>query len=75
MYPTDYHTKYFAHELTERCAFDCFERLAGAVLDAQIDLNRTESKLHSPRSSPGFPKAPFWQMKCVWGRPSKRVRR
>jgi adenine-specific DNA-methyltransferase len=36
---TDYHAKYFAHELTRRCAPDSAERLAGAVAGAQVDLN------------------------------------
>src|SRR6266511_2798993 len=36
---TDYHAKYFAHELTKRCAPDSAEKLAGAVAGAQVDLN------------------------------------
>jgi hypothetical protein len=28
---TDYHAKYFAHELTKRCASDSVEKLAGAL--------------------------------------------
>src|SRR2546425_12975495 len=36
---TDYHAKYFAHELTKRCASDSIEKLAGALVDAQVDLN------------------------------------
>jgi Superfamily II DNA/RNA helicases, SNF2 family len=36
---TDYHAKYFAHELTKRCASDSVEKLAGAFVDAQVDLN------------------------------------
>src|SRR5262245_44030952 len=36
---TDYHAKYFAHELTKRCASDSIEKLAGALMDAQVDLN------------------------------------
>lgn len=36
---TDYHSKYFAHELTKRCAPDSVEKLAGAVASAQVDLN------------------------------------
>ena len=30
---TDYHAKYFAHELTKRCPSDSTEKLAGALLD------------------------------------------
>src|SRR5579864_285430 len=36
---TDYHAKYYAHELTKRCACDSLEKLAGAVASAQVDLN------------------------------------
>jgi len=36
---TDYHAKYFAQELTKRCASDSMEKLAGAVAGAQVDLN------------------------------------
>jgi hypothetical protein len=39
MHFTDYHAKYFAHELTKRCASDSMEKLAGALVDAQVDLN------------------------------------
>jgi ERCC4-related helicase len=36
---TPYQAKYFAHELTKRCASDSVEKLAGAVASAQVDLN------------------------------------
>lgn len=36
---TDYHSKYFAYELTKRCPADSVEKLAGAVASAQVDLN------------------------------------
>ena len=36
---TDYHAKYFAHELTKRCSPDSVEKIAGAVASAQVDLN------------------------------------
>jgi adenine-specific DNA-methyltransferase len=36
---TDYHAKYFAYELTKRCPSDSAEKLAGALVDAQVDLN------------------------------------
>jgi ERCC4-related helicase len=36
---TAYQAKYFAHELTKRCASDSEEKLAGAVASAQVDLN------------------------------------
>ena len=39
MKTTDYHAKYYAHELTKRCSSDSIEKLAGAVAGAQVDLN------------------------------------
>jgi ERCC4-related helicase len=36
---TPYHAKYYAYELTKRCASDSMEKLAGAVAGAQVDLN------------------------------------
>ena len=36
---TDYHAKYFAHELTKRCPSDSVEKLARRCVDAQVDLN------------------------------------
>lgn len=39
MHLTDYHAKYYAHELTRRVAADSSERLAGALVDAKVDLN------------------------------------
>ena len=36
---TPYHAKYFAHELTKRCPADSLEKLAGTLIDAQVDLN------------------------------------
>jgi ERCC4-related helicase len=36
---TDYQAKYFAWELTKRSASDSLEKLAGAVANAQVDLN------------------------------------
>lgn len=36
---TDYHAKYYAHELTKRCSSQSVEKLAGALVDAQVDLN------------------------------------
>jgi ERCC4-related helicase len=36
---TDYHAKYFAHELTKRYPSDSVEKFAGAVASAQVDLN------------------------------------
>jgi adenine-specific DNA-methyltransferase len=36
---TPYHAKYFAHELTRRYPSDSADKLAGALVDAQVDLN------------------------------------
>jgi len=52
---SDYHAKYFAYELTKRCPSDNAEKLAGALVDAQVDLNphQIEAALfafHSPLS-------------------------
>ncbi len=54
---TDFHSAYFAHELTKRCSSDSIEKLAGALVDAQVDLNphQVEAALFAFRSplSPG----------------------
>src|SRR6202795_1726409 len=49
---TDYHTKYFAYELTKRCASDSVEKLASVLADAQVDLNphQIEAALFAFRS-------------------------
>src|SRR5512136_2016325 len=39
MQMTDYHAKYYAHELTKRCSSDSVEKLAASLIDAQVDLN------------------------------------
>ncbi|MES9903989.1 MAG: hypothetical protein ABW168_15105 [Sedimenticola sp.] len=36
---TDYHAKYYAHELSKRCSSDSLEKLTGTLMDAQVDLN------------------------------------
>src|SRR6201981_3773283 len=36
---TAYHAKYFAYELTKRCASDSMEKLAASLANAQVDLN------------------------------------
>ena len=53
---TPHHAKYFAYELTKRCSSDSIEKLAGALVDAQVDLNphQVEAALfafHSPLSN------------------------
>ncbi|MGH8533094.1 MAG: SNF2-related protein [Gammaproteobacteria bacterium] len=49
---TDYHAKYFAHELTKRCPSDSVEKLAPVLADAQVDLNphQVEAALFAFRS-------------------------
>ena len=49
---TDFHAKYFAHELTRRCASDSVEKLAAVLADAQVDLNphQIEAALFAFRS-------------------------
>ncbi|MFH1847518.1 MAG: SNF2-related protein, partial [Candidatus Omnitrophota bacterium] len=36
---TKYHAKYFAYELTKRCASDSIQKLMVSLADAQVDLN------------------------------------
>src|SRR5918993_2576862 len=36
---TPYHAKYYAYELTRRCPPDSDDRVATALVDAQVDLN------------------------------------
>jgi hypothetical protein len=38
--PLTPNAKYFAHELTKRCSADSVAKLAGALVDAQVDLNQ-----------------------------------
>jgi adenine-specific DNA-methyltransferase len=49
---TPYHAKYFAYELTRRCPPDSDDRLASALVDAQVDLNphQIDAALFSFRS-------------------------
>jgi SNF2 family DNA or RNA helicase len=36
---SNFHAKYFAYELTKRCASDSVEKLVPVLADAQVDLN------------------------------------
>jgi adenine-specific DNA-methyltransferase len=45
MHLTDYHAKYFAHELTKRCPSDSTEKLAGTLVDAQDEIDRQRERL------------------------------
>ncbi len=49
---TDYHAKYFAYELTKRCASDSVQKLTASLADAQVDLNphQVEAALFAFRS-------------------------
>ncbi len=49
---TDHHAKYFAYDLTKRCASDSVEKLAPVLADAQVDLNphQVEAALFAFRS-------------------------
>jgi ERCC4-related helicase len=49
---TQYHAKYFAHELTKQCSSDSIQKLATALVDAQVDLNphQVEAALFAFRS-------------------------
>jgi SNF2 family DNA or RNA helicase len=49
---TPYHAKYFAFELTKRVTSDSVEKLAAALVDAQVDLNphQVEAALFAFRS-------------------------
>jgi len=49
---TPYQAKYYAHELTKRFPSDSNEKLAGALVDAQVDLNphQVEAALFAFRS-------------------------
>src|SRR4030095_329908 len=49
---TAFHAKYFAHDLTRRCASDNIEKLAAVLSDAQVDLDphQIESALFAFRN-------------------------
>ncbi len=49
---TPYHAKYYAYELTKRSPSDSIQKLASALLDAQVDLNphQVEAALFAFRS-------------------------
>jgi len=59
---TDYHAKYFAYELTKRCASDSLEKLSSTLSNAQVDLNphQIEAALFAFRSplSKGYQNRP-----------------
>ena len=60
---TDYQAKYFAYKLTRRCSSDSLEKLAGALVDARVDLNphQVEAALFAFRSP--FSKGNRWMIR------------
>jgi hypothetical protein len=42
---TNYHVQTFAYELTKRCPSNSPERFAGALVDAQAEINRRREQL------------------------------
>ena len=70
---TDYHAKYFAHELTKRCSSDSLEKLAGAVASAQVDLNPHQVDAALFAFSSPLSKGASWRMKSGLARPSRRA--
>jgi hypothetical protein len=48
---TAYHAKYFAFELTKRCASDSLEKLAASLADAQVDMTTPSGRGGSFRVS------------------------
>lgn len=49
---SDYQAQYYAYELTKRCPSDSIEKLTGALVDAQVELNphQVEAALFAFRS-------------------------
>ena len=70
---TPYHAKYFAHELTKRCPSDSIEKLASALVDAQVDLNphQIEAALFAMQSVAAEDYLTPAE-KCVTGQPLQR---
>uniref|UniRef100_E6QQ35 Uncharacterized protein n=1 Tax=mine drainage metagenome TaxID=410659 RepID=E6QQ35_9ZZZZ len=64
---------FFAHQLSRRAAADSMDRMAGALLDAQVDLNPHQIDAAFLLPAIRFPRVPFSQMKWAWAKPLKRV--
>src|SRR5690554_2408572 len=49
---TPYHSKYFAYELTKQSASNSVQKMAGTLVDAQVDINphQVEAALFAFRS-------------------------
>ena len=49
---SDYHSAYYAHEMTKRCPSGSLEKLAGALVDAQVVItpHQVEAALFAFRS-------------------------
>ena len=67
---TDYHAKYFAHELTRRCS-DSVEKLTAVLSDAQVDLNPHQIEAALFAFGTRFRVARSWPMKSGWAKPSR----
>jgi hypothetical protein len=70
---TDFHAKYFTHELTRRHPSDSAENLAGAIASAQVDLNPHQVDAALSPSVLPYPKARYWRMKSVLVKQLQRV--
>lgn len=68
---TAYHAKYFAHELTKRHSADDPEKLAGTLVDAQVDLNPHQVDAAMFAFGSPLSKGPCWPMRWDW---AKRLR-
>lgn len=60
---TAFHAKYFAHDLTRRCASDSVEKLASVLSDAQVDLNPHQIEAALLPFAILFRAARFWRTK------------
>lgn len=69
---TDYHAKYFAHELTKRSASDSLAKLGQSLFNATVDLNphQIDAALFAFRSP--FREGRFWRTRWALARPSRR---
>jgi hypothetical protein len=45
---TNYHAKYFAYDLTKRCASDNVEKLTAVLSDAQAQIPSGHNPIHRP---------------------------
>lgn len=69
---TDYHVKYFAYELTKRCASDSLEKLSSTLSNAQVDFNPFNQKdvivissYHFARAKSPYIKQTKWDIAVI----------